>query len=47
MAQVTFKARGKRVSFWSRPRRKGPVPKHLKRYLFKPHKASGRKRSRR
>lgn len=33
--RVAFRARGKRVSFWARQRRRGPVPRHLRPYLFK------------
>jgi hypothetical protein len=33
--RVTFRARGKHVSFVAKPRRKGRVPAHLRPYLFK------------
>lgn len=32
---VRFKARGRRVRFYAKPKRRGPVPKHLKKYAFK------------
>jgi hypothetical protein len=46
---VCFRARGKRISFWAKSRRKGRVPAHLIPYLFKPRKrkSRGRAKSRR
>jgi hypothetical protein len=32
---VAFRARGKLVRFHTKPKRKGPVPKHLRPYLFR------------